>query len=227
MAQVFIVEDDADLGQVLDFNLKREGFETRHATRGAEALRSIREQPPDIVLLDVLLPDLSGTDVCRQLKLEPATASIPVILLTARAEEADRIVGLEVGADDFVAKPFSLRELVLRIRAILRRASPAGSADAVLSAGAFRIDLAGHRLQVGGDDVPTTPTELRLLAQLVSGRGKVITRERLLAALGAENEDVSGRAIDTHVKRLRDKLGPHAADIETVRGVGYRFRDDR
>jgi len=225
MALVLIVEDDTDLRHVLDFNLKREGFETRLTTRGAEALRAIRERPPDLVLLDVMLPDLSGTDVCRQLKAEPSTAGIPVILLTARAEEVDRINGFEIGADDFVAKPFSLRELILRIRAILRRAAPAATGREVLSAGAFRIDLAGHRLQVDGVDVPSTLTELRILAQLVAGRGKVISRERLHSAARAESEDVSGRAIDTHIKRLRDKLGPHAAEIETVRGVGYRFRD--
>ncbi|HEY0840011.1 MAG TPA: response regulator transcription factor [Vulgatibacter sp.] len=226
MQKILIVEDDPDLQEVLEFNLRREGFETARSSRGAEALRMARSLPPDLVLLDLMLPDLSGTDVCRQLKDDPATAHVPVVIVTARGEEANRIVGLELGADDFVAKPFSLRELTLRIRAILRRAAtPGPGGESTLTAGPFALDRGGHRLLVGGRDVSATTLELGILAQLMEGRGRVISREQLLAAVWPDDDGVSERAIDTHVKRLREKLGGAANAIETVRGVGYRFRD--
>lgn len=225
---ILIVDDDPDLLDVLDFNLRRDGFHVARASRGAEALRNARSEIPNLILLDLMLPDLSGTDVCRQLKADPATAHVPVVILTAKGDEANRIAGLELGADDFVAKPFSLRELTLRIRAVLRRAgSPSAVDEALLASGGFELDREGHRLRVGGRDVSATSLELRILAHLMQAGGKVITRDQLLAAAWPDDDSVSERAIDTHVKRLRDKLGAFAGAIETVRGVGYRFRDDR
>ncbi|AKU92104.1 response regulator [Vulgatibacter incomptus] len=227
MSRILIVEDEADLQQVLEYHLRRQGFETRLAARGAEALRLARNEPPDLVLLDWMLPDLSGADVCRELKRGKDTARVAVVMLSARNEEHDRITGLEVGADDYVGKPFSLRELTLRIQAILRRGATDARDDAdLLENGSILLDRPGHRVQVHGKDVPVTGLELRILALLLERPGRVLRREQLLATAWDDTEDVSERAIDAHVKRLRAKLGPAKERIETVRGIGYRLRDD-
>jgi two-component system phosphate regulon response regulator PhoB len=226
MALVLIVEDEPDLQAVLDYNLQREGLRTVLASRGTEALKLARREPPDLVLLDLMLPDISGTDVCRELKRDAATSRAAVIMLTARGEEVDRIVGFELGADDYVVKPFSLRELVLRVKAVLRRGdtTPTTTAERI-HAGPITVDRAGHRVLVDGAEAGVTALEFRILSLLVERRGRVQTRERLLADAWSDDEDVSERAIDTHIKRLREKLGSAAAWIETVRGVGYRFRE--
>ena len=226
MASILIVEDEPDLQAVLEHNLRREGMRTATASRGSEALELARRQPPDLVLLDLMLPDLSGTDVCRELKRDPTTAHASVIVLTARGEEVDRVVAFELGADDYVVKPFSLRELLLRIRAVLRRRGRDETNADRLAAGPIVIDRPGHRVLVDGRPVGITALEFRILLLLIERRGRVQTRERLLADAWREDEDVSERAIDTHIKRLREKLGDAAAWIETVRGVGYRFRED-
>ena len=225
MALVLIVEDEPDLQAVLDYNLRREGMRTALASRGTEALELAHREPPDLVLLDLMLPDISGTDVCRELKRDASTAGAAVIMLTAKGEEVDRIVGLELGADDYVVKPFSLRELVLRVKAVLRRGETPGEAPERLHAGPITVDRAGHRVLADGVEVDITALEFRILALLVERRGRVQTRDRLLADVWSDDEDVSERAIDTHIKRIREKLGGAAAWIETVRGVGYRFRD--
>jgi two-component system phosphate regulon response regulator PhoB len=225
MALVLIIEDEPDLQQVLDYNLRREGLRTAVASRGAEALRLVRREVPDLVLLDLMLPDMSGTEVCREIKRDPMTSRASVIMLTARGEEVDRIVGFELGADDYVVKPFSLRELVLRVKAVLRRAEPTGEPTERVRAGPFTVDRAGHRVLVGGMEIPATALEFRILELLVERRGRVQTRERLLADAWRDDDEVSERAIDTHIKRLREKLGDAADWIETVRGVGYRFRE--
>jgi two-component system phosphate regulon response regulator PhoB len=224
MARVLVVEDDTDLREVLEHTLRREGFHVVGAGLGADALTRIRREPPDLVLLDRMLPDLPGTEVCRKLKGDPATARIPVLVLTALADVADRISGFEAGADDYLSKPCSLRELVLRVRALLRAVPSRPSAATYVQAGPITLDLPALRATVGGREIRATALEFQLLALLVSRPGRVLTRAEILAEAGRGLE-VSERAIDTHVKRLRTKLGPAAAWLETVRGVGYRFRD--
>ncbi len=223
---ILIVDDEADLIDVLDFNLRREGYATRTALDGKAALDAARQAPrPDLVLLDLNLPGLSGLEVCRQLKQDEGTRSIPVLMLTARTDETDRIVGFELGADDYVTKPFNVRELVLRVRAVLRRTS-AAQAGAVLAVGPLRVDAAAHRAWVGEREVVLTALEFRLLQTFLSRRGRVQTRDTLLGDVWDIHVDISTRTVDTHIKRLREKLGPAGQLIETLRGVGYRFRDE-
>ncbi len=222
--RIFVVEDEADIAEVLKFNLERAEFQVEVERRGDAALESIRKHPPDLIVLDLMLPGLDGLEVTRLLKRDPATARIPLVMLTAKGEEVDRIVGLELGADDYIPKPFSPRELVLRIKAVLRRRSGEGEAADLLELGGIRLDAAAHRVEVRGKDVPLTATEFRLLRVLMERQGRVQTRSRLLSDVWGYSEDVDSRTVDTHVRRLRRKLGPVADRIETVIGVGYRLR---
>ena len=216
---VLIVEDEEDLLPPLIFALRKEGFDTLTATTGEMGLTLARRDRPDVILLDWMLPDTSGTEVCRALRRDPVTEGLPIIMVTARSEEIDRVVGFEVGVDDYVSKPFSTRELVLRIRAVLRR-----SPDASLSAGAFRLDPSEMSVEVDRQGVSLTPAEFRLLAHLVSTPGVVFTREQLIdVAWDEDGTPASTRAVDSVIKRLRKKLGEHQACIEAVRGMGYRF----
>jgi two-component system phosphate regulon response regulator PhoB len=223
---VLLVEDEDDLASSVDFNLRREGYTVRRARTGTEALEQATTEPlPDLILLDVMLPELSGTEVCRRLRSSDATERIPVIMVTARSDEVDRVVGLELGADDYVVKPFSVRELMLRVRAVMRRGlgeetEAEGAADAF---GALRVDREGHRAWVGDDEVHLTALEFRLLTTLMARRGRVQTREQLLEDVWHVNPDVTSRTVDTHVRRLRMKLNAAGDYIETIRGVGYRF----
>ncbi len=226
---ILIVDDEADLVGPLEFAFRREGFRTASAGTGAEALRRAAADPrPDLVLLDLMLPDMPGTEVFRRLRASPEGAAVPVIMLTARGEEIDRIIGFEMGADDYVVKPFSTRELVLRVRAVLRRVGAGGPAEAAgrLRRGPLELDLAGHRAWVAGEEVALTALEFRLLRTLAQRRGRVQSRERLLEDVWEMAPTVTTRTVDAHVRRLRKKLGPAADLIETVRGVGYRFADD-
>jgi two-component system phosphate regulon response regulator PhoB len=224
---ILVIEDEADLQQVLEYNLELAGHTVRCAGRGSDGLRMAREQPPDLVLLDLMLPDLSGTQVCRTLKADPRTMHIPVIMVSARSEEVDRIVGFELGADDYVVKPFSIRELLLRIQAVLRRsegrAEPA-SRDLVIC-GPLRVDRAAHRAWVEEREVKLTALEFKLLIELYENRNRVLTRAQLLDAVWNIAAEITTRTVDTHVKRLREKLGAAGALITTVRGVGYRFTE--
>jgi two-component system, OmpR family, phosphate regulon response regulator PhoB len=223
-ARILIVEDEADLVGVLQYNLRKEGHTVRATGTGAEALRLLDEDPlPELVLLDLMLPDISGIDVCRHLRAEERTRKIPVLMLTARGEEADRVRGFEVGADDYVTKPFSVRELMLRVRALLRRTSDK-EAGGDGTFGALRVDNGAHRAWVDGEEVGLTALEFRLLGAFLERKGRVQTREALLADVWDIHADITTRTVDTHVKRLREKLGPAGDYIETVRGVGYRFR---
>jgi two-component system phosphate regulon response regulator PhoB len=226
-ALILIVDDEADLVATLDYNLRREGFQTRTARTGRQALELAAQAPrPDLILLDLMLPDLAGSEVCRRLRGLPETRAVPVLMLTAKGEEIDRVVGFEVGADDYVTKPFSVRELLLRIGAILRRAQiPEPAAVGLETFGRLRLDRDAHRVWVDGAEVTLTALEFRLLLMLLDRRGRVQTRERLLEEVWQMPGELTTRTVDTHVKRLRQKLG-HAGDyIETVRGVGYRFLD--
>jgi len=227
--RVAIVEDETALIEVLQYNLERAGFTTDVYQRGDTALEGLRERPPDVVLLDLMLPGLDGLELARLLKRDQRMAHIPILVLTAKGEEVDRIVGLELGADDYISKPFSPREVVLRVKAVLRRARPAESAPAAdeggwLEAGELRLDPEGHRIFVGGEEVLLTPIEFRLLHFLLERKGRAQSRAQLLADIWGYAEEVDSRTVDTHVRRLRKKLGSAADGIETVVGVGYRMR---
>ena len=218
---ILMVEDETSITEPLAEALDREGFDTRVAGSVADAIEQATEELPDLVLLDVELPDGSGYDVARTLR---ESSKVPIIMLTARGEETDRIVGLELGADDYIAKPFSPRELVLRVKAVLRRGSENGTPASVLETGGIALDVAAHSLTVRGKDVPLTATEFRLLHLLMDRRGRVQTRGKLLSDAWGYAEDVDSRTVDTHVRRLRRKLGPEAQRLETVIGVGYRLK---
>jgi two-component system phosphate regulon response regulator PhoB len=221
--QVLIVDDERDLVRLLEFNLQQAGFETAVAYTGMEALERVRQRIPDLVVLDLMLPDIPGTEVCRQIKASPRTRHVPVLMLTARTDEVDRVVGFEVGADDFVTKPFSVRELVLRIRAILRRGSGADADQARDQVGPIRVDPEAHRAYVEGEEIALTALEFKLLTTFMSRLGRVQTREALLQDVWGVSSELQTRTVDTHVKRLREKLAAGRDLIETVRGIGYRM----
>jgi two-component system phosphate regulon response regulator PhoB len=220
---VVVVEDEIDIAEVLRYNLEKEGFEVEVFGRGDTALEAIRAKKPALVVLDLMLPGLDGLEITRVLRRDPKTASLPLVVLTARGEEVDRIVGLELGADDYITKPFSPREVVLRVKGILRRLEERNEPPEALKAGKIHLDLSGHRLEVEGEEVRVTATEFRLLRELIQNAGRVQTRDRLLAEVWGYAEDVDSRTVDTHIRRLRKKLGPEANRIETVIGVGYRL----
>jgi two-component system phosphate regulon response regulator PhoB len=227
MAHVLIVDDERDLAELIDFNLRAAGFSTRVAATGEAALTAAREQPPDLVLLDLMLPDMPGTEVCRQLRAGMQTRDVLIVMLTAKGEEADRVRGFEVGADDYVTKPFSVRELVLRLKAILRRSGTPRDGAAPLALGMLKLDVAAHRFFVDGKEVSLTALEFRLLEHLMTRLGRVQSRDQLLEEVWGLSSSLETRTIDTHVMRLREKLGPARAMLETVRGVGYRIVDPR
>ena len=221
--RIAVVEDEPDLAEVVRYNLTREGFLVEVHSRGDAALEAVRRKPPDLIVLDLMLPGLDGLELTRALKRDTATARIPLVMLTARAEEVDRVVGLELGADDYVTKPFSPRELTLRIKAVLRRGE-GGTPAAVLEAGGIRLDPNAHEAQLEGAPLPLTATEFRLLKLLLERQGRVQTRASLLSEVWGYAQDVDSRTVDTHVRRLRRKLAAEADRIETVIGVGYRLR---
>ena len=223
---VLIVDDERDLRTLVDFNLRQAGFTTAQASTGAEALARARSLNPRVIVLDLNLPDVSGMDVCRLLRADPATRDLPILMLTARGTEGDRVQGLELGADDYLPKPFNVRELVLRVESVARRRKePHEPSRQRLAAGDIALDLDAHLCFVEGVELPLTLQEFRLLAYLIQGRGRVRTRDELLADVWNASPELETRTVDTHVKRLRDKLGPAGDIIETVRGVGYRIRE--
>jgi two-component system phosphate regulon response regulator PhoB len=225
MSRILVVEDESDLREVLSYNLSQAGHHLRLVARGREALAAIKVERPDLVLLDLMLPDMPGTEVCRAIKQDPATREIRVVMVTAKGEEIDRVVGFELGADDYVVKPFSVRELLLRVQAVLRRSETLPPA-AVFEVGPLKVDRSAHRAWIDGNEVALTALEFKLLVTLWDRRGRVQTRDRLLSDVWGIDADITSRTVDTHVKRLREKLGPLGDKIETVRGVGYRFSDD-
>jgi len=224
---ILIVEDELDLVRSLEYALQREGYQVRSATTGRAAVDLLSSGAvPDLVLLDLMLPDATGTEICRRIRQGERTRHVPVVILTARTDEIDRVVGFEVGADDYVTKPFSVRELVLRIRAVLRRSqseTPEGATGPTVF-GRLRLDAAAHRLWVDDEEVHLTALEFRLLSTFLARKGRVQTRETLLADVWGIQADVTTRTVDTHVKRLREKIGAAGEYVETVRGVGYRWR---
>ena len=220
--QILIVEDEQDIVQVLEFALRQAGFDAVVAPDGETARARIAQRLPDLVLLDLMLPDVPGTEICKQLKGSPKTRHIPVLMLTARGEEIDRVLGFELGADDFVTKPFSVRELVLRIKAILRRHDTEPVRDRV---GPIVVDTEAHRAYVQEEEVPLTALEFKLLLSLMSRAGRVQSREQLLDEVWGLSPETQTRTVDTHIKRLREKLGVARDLLETVRGAGYRLVD--
>ena len=222
--RILVVDDEPDALELIEFNLKGAGFEVVTALDGNSALKKARQFLPALIILDVMLPGMDGMEVCKTLRREPNTAAIPVLMLTAKAAEIDRILGLELGADDYVTKPFSPRELILRVRGLLRRKSDAPQATSeCLEVGALVINLPRHEVLVGGQSLALTATEFKLLTVLVQRQGRVQSRDQLLRDVWEYDTLIDTRTVDTHVRRLREKLGIAARHIETVRGVGYRF----
>src|SRR6266702_5753346 len=222
---ILIIEDESDVADLLTLNLRKAGFRISTAADGASGLQKARDDRPDFIVLDLMLPKMLGLEVCKILKNDTATRHIPILMLTAKAEEIDRIVGLEFGADDYVTKPFSPREVVLRIKAILRRGNGEETHDR-LSAGPITIDPARHEVLVSGKRVDLTSLEFKLLRTLMQRRGRVQERDRLLNEVWGYESVIDTRTVDTHVRRLREKLGKAGDIIETVRGFGYRLREN-
>ncbi len=225
MARILVVDDEADIRSVLDYNLRAAGHDVLVAEKANDGVRIAREQHPDLILLDLMLPDMLGTEVCRAMKDDAGTKTIPIIMLTARGEEIDRVVGFELGADDYVTKPFSVRELLLRIRAVLRRQDGKPRPPAMVEFGCLRMDREAHRAWVEGVEVELTALEFKLLITLYERRNRVQSRSALLDHLWGMDTKISARTVDAHVKRLREKIGEARDYIETVRGVGYRFAE--
>jgi two-component system phosphate regulon response regulator PhoB len=223
MATILVIEDEPALLKVLDYNFKQAGHEVLLAPRGNEGLRLARERHPDVVLLDQMLPDVQGTEVCRTLQMDPGTRDVPIVFVTARGDEVDRIVAFELGAVDYVVKPFSVRELVLRVQAILRRARTTSHPQRIIEFGILRIDEDAHRVWIEGVEVGLTLLEFKLLVTLYEHRTRVQTRGALLEGVWGMDVGVTTRTVDAHVKRLRDKLGAAGPYVQTVRGLGYRF----
>ncbi len=229
--RVVIIEDERDVARLLEFNLQQAGFTVEAAGTGGDGLAAIRKQTPDVVVLDLMLPDTSGYDVCKTLRGESALADIGVLMLTAKGEAEDRILGLEVGADDYVVKPFVVREVVLRVTALAnrlaeRRARPAQSTGAMIKVGPIELDPVTHDVRIQGAPTQLRPLEYKLLQLLVSDPGRVFSREELLEQVWEMRGDVNTRTVDVHVRRLRVSLGPAADVVETVHGFGYRARRD-
>jgi len=225
--KILIVEDEIDILEVIEYNLSREGFRVLSSRDGEEGVRIARSDAPDLVLLDLMLPGLDGLEVCRRLKADAVTCDIPIIMVTAKGEETDVVLGLGLGADDYVIKPFAPKELVARVKAVMRRGplKPDDSRRERTVAGTLVVDAVRHEVLLDEEPVAVTPTELRLLHLLASHPGRVFTRDQLLSRVIGEGAFVVDRNIDVHIRGIRSKLGSHRDMIETVRGVGYRFRD--
>jgi len=224
MAQrILVVDDEPDLLELVRVNLRQAGFQVETAATGREALDLLRRSPPDLLLLDLMLPDISGTDICRQVRADPERADVPIIMLTARADEIDRVVGLELGADDYVTKPFNPRELVARVKAILRRTRRAVRTEVPIHVGDVTIDPARHKVTISGQPVELRPKEFDLLLTLAEHQGIVLNREQLLNLVWGYDFYGETRTIDVHIAQLRKRLAHSTTEIETVLGVGYKL----
>jgi phosphate regulon transcriptional regulator PhoB len=226
MKRVLIIEDDRDIVELVRYNLANEGFQVNAAFDGSSGLSTLKKTPPDLLLLDLMLPKMSGLDICREIRKDESLNRLPVLMLTARGDEADRVVGLEMGADDYVTKPFSPRELIARVKALLRRAEPAVDSPRVIEIGRLAIDPASYRVSHSGKPVALSTLEFRLLYYLASRPNRVFTRDQLLDAVWRDTAYVTPRSVDVYVRRIREKIEADPEDpryIRTVRGAGYRF----
>lgn len=223
---ILLIEDDPDIVTLLRYNLEAASFIVASAATGAQGQRWLEKRVPDLVILDLMLPEVDGVELCRWIRREPRLRQVPVLMLTAKGHELDRVVGFEVGADDYVTKPFSPRELTLRVKALLKRAQVVPPVEELLHVGPVTVDLAKHEVRCGGREVSLTPIEFALLGVLAQRRGRVQSRDVLLSDVWRYQEVVDTRTVDTHIKRLRAKLGKYGEVIETVHGVGYRCRED-
>jgi DNA-binding response OmpR family regulator len=221
--RVLVIDDEPDMLELIEVNLTRGGFEVLSASNGKDGLEMARQTVPELIVLDVMLPELGGLEVCKSLRRDSATADIPILMLTARATEIDRVLGLELGADDYVTKPFSTRELVLRVKNLLRRKTNKVTDDSQIQVGGLSIDRARHRICFKGRPLDLTLTEFKLVTVLAERRGRVQSRDQLLKDVWGYNSAIDTRTVDTHMRRLRHKLGGAARYLDTVRGVGYRF----
>jgi phosphate regulon transcriptional regulator PhoB len=226
MKRVLMIEDDKDIVELVRYNLEKEGFQVLSCSDGMTGLAQLRKSPPDILLLDLMLPKLSGLDICREVRKDASLNRLPLLMLTARGEEADRVVGLELGADDYVTKPFSPRELVARVKALLRRTDPSGEGEKPVEVGKLHIDPAAYRVTRAGKPVPMSTLEFRLLYYLATRPNRVFTRDQLLDAVWGMDRFVTPRSVDVYIRRLREKIEAdpeNPAHLKTVRGAGYLF----
>jgi two-component system phosphate regulon response regulator PhoB len=223
---ILIIEDDKHISKLVKYNLEKSGYDCTVADDGEEALDILSKERPDLIILDIMLPKMDGFELCRAFKQDAKLKNIPIIMLTAKGEEVDRIVGLELGADDYVVKPFSPRELVLRVKAILKRGKIEESPKDIIQRGNLVINVPKHRVTVNNKEVELTPIEFKLLVTLIERNGRIQSRDQLLSDVWDMHADVFTRTVDTHIKRLREKLGKIGDSIETVRGLGYRFREE-
>jgi two-component system phosphate regulon response regulator PhoB len=224
---ILVVEDEEDIVDLIEYHLKQSGFSVITALDGPSGLERAKKEHPSLIILDLMLPEMDGKDICRALKSNPLTQSTPILMLTAKSEELDRVVGFELGADDYVTKPFSPRELVLRVKAILRRKEEPQVGVKVIRIGDLTIDIDRHHVSIKNKPVQLTSTEFKLLVELASKRGRVQTRVILLDRVWGYTYEGYARTVDTHIRRLREKLDPMGDYIETIRGVGYRFREEK
>jgi len=222
-----IIEDEADILEVLELNLAGEGYEVSGSQHGLPGLELVRDSLPDLLLLDLMLPDMDGLDICRRLKTDPATSMIPIVMVTARGKESDIVLGLGIGADDYISKPFSINEVVARVKAVLRRyhATTDRKSDEFITCDGLAIDVASHEVRIDSEPASLTATEFRLLHYLASQPGRVFTREHLLQQVAGDDAIVMDRTIDVHIGSLRRKLGKYRDLIETIWAVGYRFKE--
>lgn len=221
--KIYIVEDEPDIRETLKYNFSNEGFKVSTAPDGEEALSNIKKILPDVLILDLMLPGVSGLDVCKSIRADDDIRDISIIMLTAKGEEIDRVIGFELGADDYVTKPFSVRELILRVKVLLKKQRESLVENKLVTFGPIRIDLDAHELKINDKEIVLTALEFKLLQHLVKRKGRVQTREQLLGDVWGYSAEVTTRTVDTHIKRLREKLGNTSEYIQTIRGVGYRF----
>ncbi len=227
MNPILMIEDEKDIADLVEYHLKQSGFSVLKAMEGASGLDIAKKNRPSLVILDLMLPGMDGKDICRALKSNPLTQSIPILMLTAKSEEVDRVIGFELGVDDYVTKPFSPRELVLRVKAILRRKEAPDEGEKSIQVGDLLIEIDRHQVSIKKKSIALTSTEFKLLVELIRLRGRVQTRERLLDKVWGYTYEGYARTVDTHVRRLREKLGPFGDSIETIRGLGYRYREEK
>ena len=221
--KIYIVEDEPDIRETLKYNFSNEGFQVFTAPDGEEALSNIKNVLPDVLILDLMLPGVSGLDVCKSIRADDDIRDMSIIMLTAKGEEIDRVIGFELGADDYVTKPFSVRELILRVKVLLKKQRESLVENKLVTFGPIRIDLDAHELKINDKEIVLTALEFKLLQHLVKRKGRVQTREQLLGDVWGYSSEVTTRTVDTHIKRLREKLGNTSDYIQTIRGVGYRF----